>query len=153
MPDDKTKILIVEDDVFLQDGLEDLLQRENYSVHISNNTQDAYDALRSDSIDLIILDVGLPDGNGYDFCTRIRAEGIDILVIFLTARDEEYEIVRGLDTGGDDYLTKPFKSMELLSRINALIRRYNKTHGQNVQTIADGMQIDFSRQRVKLDGE
>lgn len=118
----QTKILLVEDDSFLRDGLCEMLGKEGYTV-VSVST--VADACRSfdDSVNLIILDVMLPDGNGFDFCENIRGKGWGVPILFLTACDDEIQIVRGLDAGGDDYVTKPFKLLEFMSRVRALLRR------------------------------
>ncbi len=120
---EKTRLLIIEDDIFLQDGLQDLLTRDGYEVLLACSLSEARLILAEGDPHLIILDVGLPDGNGFAFCREIREQGNELPVLFLTARDEEYELVRGLNAGGDDYLCKPFRALELLSRIKALLRR------------------------------
>ena len=113
----KTRLLIVEDDIFLQDGLRDLLTRDGYEVLLAGSLNEARLGLAEGDPHLLILDVGLPDGNGFAFCQEIREQGYELPVLFLTARDEEYELVRGLNAGGDDYLCKPFRALELLSCI------------------------------------
>ena len=119
------KILIVEDDSALRDALEELLGREGYEVIKASSISSAKAKMNSD-IDLIMLDVGLPDGNGVSLCRQWRSEGVQIPILFLTAKDEELDVVRGLDAGGNDYVTKPFRMQELLSRIRALLRRNQK---------------------------
>lgn len=119
----KAKILIVEDDIYLREGLEELLTKENYEPVCAKNCAEAKALFKKDTFDLIILDVMLPDGNGLDLCSFIRSTGADTPILFLTACDEEFQIVRGLDAGADDYVTKPFRLLELLSRIRALLRR------------------------------
>lgn len=119
----KAKILIVEDDSYLREGLEELLTKESYEPVCAKNCTEAKALFKEDSFDLIILDVMLPDGNGLDLCSFIRSTGADVPILFLTACDEEFQIVRGLDAGADDYVTKPFRLLELLSRIRALLRR------------------------------
>lgn len=116
------KILLVEDDESLNRGISFKLNREGMEVFPASCIKDAREIFNTESIDFIILDVGLPDGNGFDFCCEIR-EKSNAIVIFLTACDEEVDIVTGLDMGADDYITKPFSFMVLLSKINALIRR------------------------------
>lgn len=115
-------ILIVEDDGFLRDGLAMLLEREQFTVRLAGSISEAEDAF-SDETCLIILDVGLPDGNGFDYCRHIRKENKHVPILFLTARDEEYDVVRGFELGGNDYITKPFRSLELIARVRALLRR------------------------------
>ena len=118
------KILLVEDDYALAMGTEFALQAEGYMVVHAGNLADARKAL-TQKYDLILLDVMLPDGTGYDLCKEIRKEGIQVPVIFLTAVAEEVNIVQGLELGADDYVTKPYRVKELLSRIAANIRRYH----------------------------
>lgn len=118
----QSKILLVEDDSFLRDGLCEMLGKEGYTVVSVSTVADACRSL-DDSINLIILDVMLPDGNGFDFCESVREKGWGVPILFLTACDDEIQIVRGLDAGGDDYVTKPFKLLELMSRVRALLRR------------------------------
>ena len=115
------KILLVEDDAPLRDALEELLLREGYSVEKASNAHGAQ-ARMNGSVDLVMLDVGLPDGDGVSLCRLWRSQGIQTPILFLTARDEELDVVRGLDAGGNDYVTKPFRMQELLSRIRALCR-------------------------------
>jgi len=104
--------------------------------------------VRADPFSLIILDIGLPDGNGLDLCRVWRSEGIDTPILFLTASDDELQIVRGLDAGGDDYVTKPFRMQELLSRIRALLRRHRPS-----TFVKEGLHIDLARMQVIRDSE
>lgn len=115
-------ILLIEDDTALREGLTDLFSREGYAVTAAANAEKAR-ANDASAMDLIVLDVTLPDGNGVSLCREWRSAGIETPILFLTAKDEEFDIVRGLDAGGNDYVTKPFRMMELLSRIRALLRR------------------------------
>ncbi|MEF9919845.1 MAG: response regulator transcription factor [Erysipelotrichaceae bacterium] len=116
------EVLVVEDDQIILDGIVFLLEKEGYHVDTAKNYINALNAIDRKYYDLAILDLGLPDGNGYDLCERMKKKhGSN--VIFLTARDEEKDIVKGLDMGGDDYITKPFRIAELLSRIKAVLRR------------------------------
>lgn len=117
------KILMVEDDYALAMGTEYALSSEGYEVVKAENLAKAREAV-DESIDLILLDVMLPDGSGYDFCKEIRDKGIVIPIIFLTAMSEEINIVQGLSLGADDYIAKPYRVKELTSRISANIRRY-----------------------------
>ena len=126
------KILLVEDDSALRGALEELLCREGYDVVKASNVRTAREGMDS-TIDLVILDVGLPDGDGVELCRSWRTEGVQTPILFLTAKDEEMDVVRGLDSGGNDYVTKPFRMQELLSRIRALLRRNQRdtSHGIN----------------------
>lgn len=141
------KILIVEDDVFLRDGLQEMLEKEGYNVEAVSCVSEAVAAIAGRSHNLLILDVLLPDGNGFDLCSSIRSSGNGIPILFLTACDDEVQIVRGLDSGADDYVTKPFKLFELLSRVRALLRRNNNT----VYNAGD-ISIDINNMTVKKDG-
>ena len=142
------KILLVEDDTALRGALEELLQREGYAVLNASNIRTACDSLGAD-VDLIMLDVGLPDGDGVTLCKQWRHEGVQIPILFLTAKDEELDVVRGLDAGGNDYVTKPFRMQELLSRIRALLRR-----NQSEQRITrSGITIDKAKLQASKDGE
>lgn len=115
-------ILLVEDDESLNRGISFKLSKEGYKTFAAKTIKEARNIFKSQSIDLCILDIGLPDGSGFDFCGEIRKTS-DVLIIFLTACDEEVDIVTGLDMGGDDYITKPFSLTVLISKINALLRR------------------------------
>jgi DNA-binding response OmpR family regulator len=130
------KILLVEDDATITLGIEIFLKKNNFSI-LAANTLVAAKQSFSDDIDLILLDLNLPDGNGYDFCNYIKNLK-DVPVIFLTVRDEEADMVKGLDMGADDYISKPFKLSVLLSRINAVLRRVSKNQlQQDILTCCD----------------
>ena len=116
------QILLVEDDKTIVMGLEYTLKQEGYGVTVCYTAAQARKALAESRFDLALLDLSLPDGSGYDLCKAIRAGG-DMPVVFLTACDEEVNIVMGLDMGADDYITKPFRIRELLSRLRTVLRR------------------------------
>lgn len=118
-------ILLVEDNEAIIMGLKYSLEQENIKVLIAKNVIETRQKLNQEKIDLVLLDVSLPDGNGFDICKEIKQKQ-DIPVIFLTAQDEETSVVFGLDLGADDYITKPFRTRELISRINSVLRRYGK---------------------------
>lgn len=120
------KILLVEDDTALAMGAQYSLQKEGFEVICASNLNESRHFIHSDKFDMILLDVTLPDGNGFEFCREIRESGNDISIIFLTAVDEEANVVLGLDMGADDYLTKPIRVRELIARINAVSRRKGK---------------------------
>ena len=142
------KILLVEDDTALRGALEELLYREGYDVVKASNVRSARNGLDS-TIDLVILDVGLPDGDGVELCRSWRTEGVQTPILFLTAKDEEMDVVRGLDSGGNDYVTKPFRMQELLSRIRALLRR-----NQRDTTITrSGITLDTAKLHATRNGE
>ena len=117
------RIFILEDDTFLREGLSEMLQKEGYATECASTCKAAREALLNARFNLIIFDVMLPDGSGLDLCAEIRKTDNSTPILFLTACDDEIQIVRGLDAGADDYVTKPFKLLELLSRVRALLRR------------------------------
>ncbi len=128
----KQKVLAVEDNVDLSFGIKFSLGKEDMTVDTAGSLEEARGLLQRNKYDLIILDILLPDGKGFELCESIR-KTLDIPIIFLTACDEEVDIVRGLDMGGDDYITKPFKLQEFISRVKAVMRRYSK----NAQKITE----------------
>lgn len=142
------KILLVEDDTALRLALEELLLREGYQVVKAENAAAARKGLGGE-IDLVMLDVTLPDGNGVELCRQWRQEGVQTPILFLTAKDEELDIVRGLDAGGNDYVTKPFRMQELLSRIRALLRRIRSVSG----VCRSGITLDGEKLLASRDGE
>ena len=142
------KILLVEDDSALRGALEELLSREGYGVVKSSNVLSAKAAMSAD-IDLVMLDVGLPDGDGVSLCKQWRSEGLQVPILFLTAKDEELDVVRGLDAGGNDYVTKPFRMQELLSRIRALLRRNQK----ETSITRSGITLDTAKLQASREGE
>ena len=117
------QILIVEDDSNLRLTLTDNLQDEGYEVHGAASAKEAQALLAQRSFDLLILDVMLPDGDGYSLCKQLRAQGVKSMVLMLTARTLEDDIVRGFEAGAQDYLAKPYRLRELLARVGALLRR------------------------------
>lgn len=121
------KILLVEDDKTIAAGLEYSLQQDHYATVVCNNVATAKKVLSEelDQLSLCLFDLSLPDGSGYELC-KIVKERSDIPVIFLTAVDDEGNVVMGLDMGADDYITKPFRIRELLSRIKSVLRRYQR---------------------------
>lgn len=143
------KILLVEDDAALRGALEELLCREGYEVIKASNIRCACEKING-SIDLVLLDVGLPDGDGVSLCKTWRSEGVQTPILFLTAKDEELDVVRGLDAGGNDYVTKPFRMQELLSRIRALLRR---NQPQESIISRSGITLDKSRLQASREGE
>ena len=142
------KILLAEDDAALRSALEELLHREGYEVVKAPNMRSAQEAMNSE-IDLAMLDVGLPDGDGVSLCRQWRSEGVQTPILFLTAKDEELDVVRGLDAGGNDYVTKPFRMQELLSRIRALLRRNQK----DATVSRSGITLDKSKLQASRGGE
>lgn len=142
------KIMLLEDDFFLRDGLCELLTKEGYTVESAETCNKGYILLEQNYFDLVILDVMLPDGSGLDICHALRKQENDVPILFLTACDEEYQIVRGLDAGADDYVTKPFKMQEFLSRVRALLRRR-----RTVTVQKKGFHLDLATMSVTQNGE
>ena len=124
--DNCVRILVVEDDIYLADSIVRILQNRQFTVKLVNTGLDAEREIVSGTeYDIWLLDIILPDGNGFDLCEKIR-ERSSALILFLTSCDDEESITKGLDMGGDDYITKPFRVAELMSRINANLRRFHK---------------------------
>lgn len=145
------RILLVEDDEALALGIEFTLTDEKYAVKSVSTVKEAKSLFDSEPFDLIILDVNLPDGNGYDICRYIRQKS-DVSIIFLTARDDEVNIVLGLDIGGDDYITKPFRVKELLSRIKAVTRRKRIIPSPSKILRSGNIMAETAKGIVKKDG-
>ena len=120
-----TKILLVEDDSQIAAYLGELLRAEGFDTQIAGSKKEAGECLLAQDFDLVLLDVSLPDGNGFSICAEIKRE-YEIPVIFLTASGDEYSVVAGLDMGADDYIAKPFRPRELISRIRSVLRRCKK---------------------------
>lgn len=131
------KILLVEDDFALAMGTEYALQAEGYQVICANSLQHARECL-DDKVSLVLLDIMLPDGTGYEYCRELRESGNAVPIIFLTAVTEEVNVVQGLELGADDYITKPYRVKELLSRVKANIRRYEIQQGNVKRVYAFG---------------
>jgi DNA-binding response OmpR family regulator len=148
------RILLLEDDVSLVDGLEYSLKRNGFEVEFVRTKEEAMSRLSQiDLYDMLILDVTLPDGTGFEVCEKVRQLGSLVPILFLTASDEEVNVIRGLDSGGDDYVTKPFRLGELCSRIRALLRRTGITSQNNDAFINCGdIIIDLLGSRVLLSG-
>lgn len=142
------KIFLLEDDIYLRDGLCEMLEGQGYEVKSADTIKKAEGIINSEQFSLLILDVILPDGSSFDLCKRVRENAITSPILFLTACDEEYQIVKGLDLGADDYVTKPFKMLELLSRIRALIRR-----NTNSKFVSQDLIVDTDNMTVKKDGK
>ena len=117
------KILLVEDNEIIAKGLKYLLEQEKFDIKIAKNIVEAKTMIKKQKFDLYLLDITLPDGDGYEICQYVKKQK-DVPVIFLTAKDEELNVVQGLDMGADDYIIKPFRNRELISRIKSVLRRY-----------------------------
>ncbi|MDE1464225.1 response regulator transcription factor [Spartinivicinus poritis] len=135
------KVLIAEDDTFIREGLNDLLSNEGYHCILAENGQQAWQYFQLEQPDLILLDIMMPEKDGYSLCREIRQINQDVPVIFITAKSEEIDQVLGLELGADDYIMKPFGTREVVARIRAVTRRYLRAHIKTQQeksfTIAD----------------
>lgn len=157
------RIFFVEDDLSLIHGLSFALQQQGYEVIVARTCQEAETLWQDGGYNLVILDVTLPDGSGYDLCRRFR-QNSKVSILFLTAADEETDVIMGLDIGGDDYITKPFKLAIFLSRVNALLRRSGDfrqpddtlqsggitVHQLTREVIKDGAPVELTASEYKL---
>lgn len=134
------KILMVEDDLSLINGLTFAIQKQGYEVEVARTSLETDALWESGKYDMVILDVSLPDGSGFDICRKIRSMS-KVPIMFLTAADEETDIIMGLDIGADDYITKPFKLAIFLSRINALLRRSDNFNQSDAELSSNGITI------------
>lgn len=144
-------IFLLEDDDAIALGLCYSLQNEGYNVTLAKSVSEATDIVEKNDFALYILDLTLPDGSGYDVCKKIKSIG-DRPVIFLTAYDDEVNVVMGFDLGADDYITKPFRLKELLVRIKSVLRRYNRTGGDATVKIKN-ITINANEAKVYKNGE
>ena len=151
------KILLIEDDYNLALGLKYSLKDEGFEVVYANTLSSGKENYRRENPDLILLDITLPDGNGYDFCEFVREKDKNIPIIFLTAMEQEESVVKGFGLGADDYVTKPFRVSELTARIRAHYKRYEslkKSHPQMSQLEANpDFKIDQTRLCIWKKGE
>lgn len=145
------RIFFVEDDLSLIGGLSFALRKQGYEIDIARTSMEAESLWQNGIYDLVILDVSLPDGSGYDLCRKIR-ETSRVPVMFLTAADEETDIIMGLDIGGDDYITKPFKLAVFLSRVNALLRRSENFSQIEPELNSNGIRVLQLKREVYKNG-
>jgi len=144
--------LLVEDDKTIASGLEYSLEKEGFSTVLCHNVVSGKKAFLENKFDLCLLDLSLPDGSGYDLCKFIREES-EVPIIFLTACDDEVNVVMGLDMGADDYITKPFRLRELISRIKSVLRRYNKEDDSNKIIKLNNLIINTLEAKVYKNGQ
>lgn len=143
-------ILFVEDDRMIASGLEYALAQEGYGVVHCVDVKGALEAMGRQAFSLGLLDLGLPDGTGFEICAKLREQGTP--VIFLTAVDDEANAVRGLEMGADDYITKPFRLRELLARVKGALRRQGDAPPASVIDIGEGVRLHTLQARVTKDG-
>lgn len=141
------RLFLVEDDLSLINGLSFAVKKQGYEIDIARTTLEADKMWMNGQYDLVILDVSLPDGSGFDLCKKIRQTS-KIPIMFLTAADEETDIIMGLDIGGDDYITKPFKLAVFLSRINALLRRSENFNLTETELNLNGIKVKLLKGEV-----
>lgn len=135
-----SKILLLEDDLSLINGLSFAFKKQGFELDIARTLKEADALWVEGKYDLLVLDVSLPDGTGFEFCRKVRQIS-KVPIIFLTASDEEMNIIMGLDMGGDDYITKPFKLGVLVSRINALLRRAKDFRSTDTELQSNGIKV------------
>ena len=143
------KLLIVEDDETIRFGLKYYLEQEGFDIYQAGTVKEALEKISKNQLNLVLLDLNLPDGNGFDLYKSMKALK-DVPTIFLTANDQEVSIVMGLDMGADDYITKPFKVRELLSRIKTVLRRTGKSQENKIQI--DNVVLDMHQAKVFKNG-
>lgn len=144
------KLFVLEDDAAIGMGLSYSLKNEGYDVTVAKNVKSAYEILNKETFSLYILDLTLPDGSGYDVCREIKKSG-DFPVIFLTAYDDEVNVVMGLELGADDYISKPFRVKELLARIKSVLRRYSKDSPDGVVSVGS-IKVNTNEAKVYKNG-
>ena len=146
------KILIVEDEELIRMALEDDFRHEGYKVDYAEDGLTGYEKAKNPDIDLIILDIMLPEMNGFDICRKLRMQGIKTPIIMLTAKGQEIDRVLGLEMGADDYVTKPFSPRELQARVKAIFRRMEDVSTENIFN-ARGLKVDFLQYKCYKNGE
>lgn len=145
------RIFVLEDDEAIGIGLSYTLESEKYEVTLVKTVSEAKKTVENEEFDLYILDLTLPDGNGYEVCSLIKSKG-DLPVIFLTAYDDEINVVTGFELGADDYISKPFRVRELLARVKSVLRRYSKENADGIVKIGE-LSVNTAEARVLLRGE
>ncbi len=157
MSETRARILVVEDEEHLAEGIRENLEEEGYVVAVASDGAAGLERARADAFDLVLLDVMLPELDGFAVCAAMRAGGVDVPVLFLTARGTVDDRVRGLEAGGDDYLTKPFHLRELLLRVAAILKRttwYRAAQARGDELSFGGNRFDFRTYRGRSwDGE
>ena len=146
------RIFFVEDDLSLINGLSFAIKKQGYEIDIARTSSEAESLWMNGKYDLVILDVSLPDGSGYDLCKKIRQTS-KVPIIFLTAADEETDIIMGLDIGGDDYITKPFSLQELTARVEAHLRRDARNRIAPKLLSSQGLIVNLSERTVSYEGK
>lgn len=146
------RIFLVEDDLSLISGLSFAVKKQGYELDVARTRSEAEDMWQEGKYDLVILDVSLPDGSGFDICQKIRQTS-KVPIMFLTAADEETDVIMGLDIGGDDYITKPFKLAIFMSRIHALLRRSDNFNQADTELNSGGIRVRLLKREVYKGGK
>ena len=146
------RILVVDDDPMGSRMVQFLLTEQGYTVDITDSARGALAMLEAHAPDLILLDVNLPHLSGFEFCKRLRSDGYDMPVIFVTAKGELEDRLQGLRIGADDYIPKPFQPAELTARVEAVLRRYRRTRGDSATIQTQSIEIDAIGLRVNMPG-
>lgn len=144
-------IFLLEDDEAIGIGLKYSLENEGYTITLTRSFAEAESIIEKQTFALYILDINLPDGSGYDICRKVKEKG-DFPVIFLTAYDDEVNVVMGLDIGADDYITKPFRVRELIARIKSVMRRCGKDKAEPTVKLGN-VSVNLNEARVTKDNE
>lgn len=142
------KILVIEDDPAIQKGLEESLKIEGYNIITSSDGEEGYKKAKKEKVDLILLDIMLPNKNGIDICRDLRRDKIETPILMLTSKKEEMDKVLGLEIGADDYVTKPFSIRELHARIKALLRRSSEVVSEIEELSFGKVHVDFKKHEV-----
>ena len=145
------RLLVIEDEHRKAQALKEGLEQESYAVDVCHDGEDGYNTVSADEYDLIILDVMLPGMDGIEVCRKLRAEGNHTPILMLTAKDQNHDIVHGLDAGADDYLPKPFSFEVLLARVRALMRRPNESIGEILKV--GELTLNTNTHEVKRSGQ
>lgn len=145
------KLFLLEDDSAISMGISYSLTNEGYTVTAASSVKQGLDIIRNEAFSLYILDLNLPDGSGYDVCKEIKKQG-DLPVIFLTAYDDEINVVTGFELGADDYITKPFRLKELSVRIKSVLRRYSKDSSDGIINVKN-IKINTKEAKVYKDND
>ncbi len=146
------RIFLVEDDLSLINGLSFAVKKQGYELDVARTRSEAEDMWQEGKYDLVILDVSLPDGSGFEICQKIRQTS-KVPIMFLTAADEETDVIMGLDIGGDDYITKPFKLAIFMSRIHALLRRSDNFNQADTELNSNGIRVRLLKREVYKGGK
>lgn len=147
-----SKLFLLEDDLSLINGLSFTFRKQGFELEVARTIREADSLWADGKYDLLVLDVSLPDGSGFDFCKKVRQTS-KVPIIFLTASDEEINIIMGLDIGGDDYITKPFKLGVLVSRIHALLRRAKDFSPADTELESNGIKVLLLQGQAYKNGE